>query len=232
MAEAAEFCLLELEHGLPYSTTNFLFSTPSLPKIGSLETCSVSWLWTQRSAWLSPEHWDQRHVPTHLNLGFLLLETCSIPGWPLTRESASLCVHVYTTMLGPKLFKAIVPKIWIKSLCLPASISGTQVCTPFLGYSSFQIKSPIYSYLTANTNNKLLAGWNHALRSPLPSSLSLLEHDSAPFHLLVPHYYLNHTLCIFSFLSLLLFIKTVFIRLNQRTTVSAGLFWCFLCQCN
>ena len=36
----------------------FCFPTPSLPKLGYPGTCSVDWLWTQRSACLSPKHWD------------------------------------------------------------------------------------------------------------------------------------------------------------------------------
>jgi hypothetical protein len=44
---------------------------------------------------------------------------------------------------GPKLFMAMIPQdLDQKSLCLPDSRSGWQVCPSFLDYSSFQIKTP------------------------------------------------------------------------------------------
>jgi hypothetical protein len=75
--------------------------------------------------------------------------TCFVSGWPWTQRSACLSLlelKACSTLPGPKLFMATMPqdlhiKIWVRSLCFPASKSGSQVGPPFLDCSSFQMQS-------------------------------------------------------------------------------------------
>lgn len=63
-----------------------------------------------------------------------------------------------TTLSSPKIFRVRVRfsgplflKIWIKTLYIPASRSGSQVCPPLLDCSSFQIKRPNYYLIPTAT---------------------------------------------------------------------------------
>lgn len=78
----------------------------------------------------------------------------------LTLNQSSPCLlglKACYTLPGPKLFTATVPqdlhaKIQIRSLSLPASRSGSQVCPPILEFSSFQTQ-----LTTRNSHYKLLS---------------------------------------------------------------------------
>jgi hypothetical protein len=95
-------------------------------------------------------------------------------------------------------------RIWITSV------------PPFLDYTSFRIRSPNFPRSIANTNNKL--SWvGSCSEITTPSIFYLLEHRiwlhfTSWYPLLLESYILYA-----SFFRLFFFIKTLFIKLNQRT---------------